>query len=236
MPMTTSALVVIILILIVIMIILLCILGIMRRHVRCCCLYAYYEKNDTYKENLLYFLEHGAPLVDMDYYIIINGTCTLEIPRKKNIHVYSRENKGYDFGAYSFMIHRLKKKYDYYFFMNSSVRGPYMKSHGSSWATPFLNLLNGDTRLVGTSINIYPYPTLYQYDLSQLFGVKTVYSHVQSMFFVMDHVLFTLLTNLIPSSISNPRDKQNRISFPFKSGSCFPFRLSYFFLRSFSSF
>ena len=154
-----------------------------------CCLYAYYEKNDEYKENLEYFLDHGI-LSDVDYYIIVNGMCSVDIPRSANIHVYFRENKGYDFGAYSHAVRKMGKKYSHYFFINTSVRGPLLR-HGrdnAPWTSYFIHLLGGDTRLAGTSINIYTAANLDRY-----YGKKNVYSHVQSMFFVMDHQLFSLL-------------------------------------------
>ena len=48
-----------------------------------CCLYAYYEKDDKYKENFEYFLENGI-YDEIDYYLIINGSCSINIPKRKN--------------------------------------------------------------------------------------------------------------------------------------------------------
>jgi hypothetical protein len=84
------------------------------------CFYTYYEKDDLYKNNFKFFLENGI-LNNVDYYIIINGECSVYIPEKNNIVVYKRENKGYDFGAYSYAIKKLHHKYEYYFFINTSV-------------------------------------------------------------------------------------------------------------------
>ena len=50
------------------------------------CIFAYYEKNDTYKENLNYFINNGI-YDNIDYFIIINGNCTIDIPKKQNINV-----------------------------------------------------------------------------------------------------------------------------------------------------
>jgi flagellar basal body-associated protein FliL len=51
------------------------------------CMYAYYEKNNDYKENFKYFLDNVIlKKNNIDYYIIINGECTLELPNEtKNI-------------------------------------------------------------------------------------------------------------------------------------------------------
>ena len=77
------------------------------------CLYAYYEKNDDYKKNFKFFLENGI-LEYVDYYFIINGKCSVNIPEKDNIKILNRENIGYDFGAWSFGLTKLKNIYDYY--------------------------------------------------------------------------------------------------------------------------
>lgn len=77
-------------------------------------------------ENFRYFLENGL-LDEIDYYIIINGLCSIELPNKSNIFIYYHKNIGYDFGAYSYIINnKLTKEYDYYFLINTSVRGPYL--------------------------------------------------------------------------------------------------------------
>ena len=109
-----------------------------------CCLYAYYEKNELYKNNFKFFLKNlklflkNGILKDVDYFFIINGSCSLNINKiisKKNIYnkltninIIYRDNKGYDFGAYNYVINNYNLNYDYYFFMNSSVIGPYLNA------------------------------------------------------------------------------------------------------------
>lgn len=150
------------------------------------CMYAYYEKNDIYKNNLRIFLEKGYRY-DIDYYIIINGTCTVEIPKKDNIVIINKENIGFDFGAWSHCIHKyLTKKYDYYIFLNTSVRGPYI----NNWLEEFLKLFNKDVKLVGTSINIMP-TNIYNY-----YDYDPPYTHVQSMFFILNREGFEYLNSL----------------------------------------
>lgn len=153
------------------------------------CMYAYYEKNDQYKENLKIFLD-TAILDNVDYYIIINGICTLNIQNKENIKVIYRNNGGYDFGAWSHCIKKyINKDYDYYIFINSSVRGPYLTNPKEIWLDKFLKLFsNKDIKLVGTSINILSRERYY-------FNYEPPYTHVQSMFFVLNNEGFNFLLN-----------------------------------------
>ena len=153
-----------------------------------CCLYAYYEKNDKYKNNFEYFLQNGI-LEDVDYYIIINGTSTVTVPERPNITVYHRENFGFDFGAYSHAIDKMNQKYDYYFFVNTSVCGPYLHDNSKKWTEYFIELFNkDDIKIVGTSINMCNYPSY-----KPAYADKNVGSHVQSMFFCLNREYFEYL-------------------------------------------
>jgi lipopolysaccharide biosynthesis protein len=153
-----------------------------------CLIYNYYEKDDKYKENLQFFLDNGI-LEEVDYYFVINGNYSIKFPNKSNIKIYKRENKGYDFGAYSHIIDKLKV-YDYYFFMNTSVKGPYLKDN-TKWYDKFLPLFNNNVHLVGTSINICTLPTTCIDPNSD----KYVNPHVQSMFFGLTNKYFNELKN-----------------------------------------
>jgi hypothetical protein len=132
------------------------------------CIYAYYEKNAEYKENCEYFLKHG--LNDFsDFLFVVNGESTVTFP--ENVKVIFRENQGFDFQAWTVALRTINiHEYDYFFFINTSVRGPY--TDDSIWQKKFLNLFYGDVKLVGSTINILPRDGLCP--------------HVQSMVFVMD--------------------------------------------------
>ena len=154
---------------------------------RLCCLYSYYEKDDKYKEHFTFFLNNGI-LNHVDYYIIINGDCSIDVPTRENIKVMYRENKGFDFGSYSYAIKKLDKEYDYYFFLNTSIRGPYLKTNeDKDWTKKFLCLFNPNVKLVGTSINIFMNDYFLDYNLSEIYGHNKPFSHVQSMFFCLDN-------------------------------------------------
>ena len=163
-----------------------------------CCLYVYYEKNNNYKFNFIYFL-NNAILDDIDYYIIINGK-NIEIPiyilQKDNVKVFYRPNNGYDFGAYSHAIKKIDKDYDYYFFINTSVLGPFITNKNKKWTDYFIELFNKNVKVVGTSINIYRKYNVQNYNLINMYGKKKVFSHIQSMFFCIDNEYFNYLQNI----------------------------------------
>lgn len=178
--------------------------------IKICCLYCYYEKNDLYKNNFEYFLEHPDTLTmpnnsykKIDYYLILNGVCSIDLTKYKqlpNVFIINRNNVGFDFGAYSHVItsNILKDKYDYYFFINNSVIGPYKQSN-EHWTDTFINLFskiesNPSVKIVGTSINIHkPLNSKMNKQLIELYGDKPVYSHVQSMFFCISRDYFEFL-------------------------------------------
>ena len=172
------------------------------------CLYAYYEKNELYKGNFRFFLDNGI-LDNIDYYIIINGDCSIDIPIRDNIVIYKRDNKGYDFGAYSYALDKIKhshhRKYDYYFFINTSVRGPYIRPNSDSnkkWCDYFIELFNDNNnnnnniKIVGTSINIYPYDNFNEYNFRDLYNKDGPFTHIQSMMFCIKYDYLEYLNSI----------------------------------------
>jgi len=163
-----------------------------------------------YKENFDYFLKH-AITDEIDYYIIINGDCSVDIPTRNNIKVFRRPNIGYDFGAYSYAIKELKlanngvMNYDYYFFVNTSVRGPYLRDTSKPWYQYFIELFDKpDIKVVGTTIHTYKFKDMINvcpesspyYSLQKLYNKPPLYSHVQSMFFCVDNEYFKVLDDI----------------------------------------
>lgn len=157
-----------------------------------CIIYAYYEKGEQYRTNLIYFLKHGYckdPLID--YIFVVNGSHTVKFPSEYNIRVIQRENTGFDFQGYYTGIISLKKRYDYYMFMNATSRGPYLPPYTASyvkWYQPFIDLLKSDPniKLVGSTINVQP--------PSERLHLERHYPHVQSNCFVMDGTCLDYLT------------------------------------------
>jgi len=149
--------------------------------------YAYYEKNQTYVNNLLYFLENGIiQSEDIHYYIIVNGTCTIIPICQPNMTVIRRPNEGFDFGAFGSALEDMtknNKSYTHYIFINTSCRGPFMPTYVSSrWTDAFTDMLKGNVKLVGPTINLCP-------------KENTLRPHVQSYCFAIDHECKEFLTN-----------------------------------------
>lgn len=137
-------------------------------------IYNYFEEGRelTTFDNYKYFMKYGYYDDENIYYIfVINGKCSVGFPNKINILLQYRDNKGYDFGAYGDVLRNLPFSFDYYFFLNSSVRGPFMPSYCKlRWYIPYIDLMKNNVKLVGSSINIH---------INR--------PHVQSYAFLLDH-------------------------------------------------
>jgi hypothetical protein len=150
-------------------------------------LYCYYEKNDIYKTNLELFLKFGL-YDECDYLFIINDNLSVKIPEQNNIKVMFRKNEDYDFGAYNHALTTIDtNKYSYYFFINTSVRGPFVPIYTNlKWYQPFINLLKNDVKLVGTTINILNTNSNESNTFYNITKFTRPYTHVQTQMFAMD--------------------------------------------------
>ena len=131
-----------------------------QEHGRILVLFAYYEKNPQYRANLLYFLERTVMTdalttdTQTDYVVIVNGPHTVSFPSLPNLHVIFRENTCLDFGAWGVALSQLRAEHAYVFFLNGSVRGPFLPLWLTvHWTVPFLAMLRGQVKLVGLSVN-----------------------------------------------------------------------------------
>jgi hypothetical protein len=152
------------------------------------CIYNYYEKDYKYKQNCLYFLKHGLNSYS-DFLFVVNGKSTITFPDLTNIRVIYRNNIGYDFMAFSHGLNNINiNYYDYFLFINTSVRGPFVKNI-DNWQNIFTSMINRDTKLIGTTINIFCGKKnchwSYENKLNEL-GIEKPYTHIQSMMFAMD--------------------------------------------------
>ena len=124
-------------------------------------------------DNLLFFIKNGIYENDIyDYYFINNGNYPVEMSKKselylyhiKNVKIHQRENKGYDYGAYSYFIEKYKDilyTYDYFIFMNDTVIGPFFPvwfKEKYKWPILFTDMINEEYKLTGISINQIPDP------------------------------------------------------------------------------
>jgi hypothetical protein len=135
-------------------------------------IYAYYEegREQQVHDSYNFFMKYGyyeSPIKEtnrngqetidsISYVFVVSGKCTMKLIEKDNIYILYRDNIGYDFGAFKYAIDYYKdfNNYDYYFFLNSSVRGPFTLPFCKvKWFYPFLDLYKNDVKLVGPSIN-----------------------------------------------------------------------------------
>jgi len=146
-----------------------------QRMERTAVMYAYMEKDQHYVETLQFFLEIGVSKDDpVDYFFVIQGhTCSVEFPDYENVKVFRRDNVGFDFGAYAYVIddaypggfEAMKKRYAYFVLINASVRGPFLPSYWPPpfaresekktiyhWTRIFTSLLDDKVKLVGPSL------------------------------------------------------------------------------------
>jgi len=166
-----------------------------------CILYAYYEKDAGCTKNLSYFIKNGYTS-DATFVFIINDFCSIDIPQRENIHVISRPNVGFDFGAWNSGLEYLDRKnmtFDYYYFLNTSIRGPFIPAYcKKSWIDIFQELYIENVHLIGTSICFCTFkPYLQSYNRIFKSPVeKKLLINIQSMFFgITRHCLEYLKTH-----------------------------------------
>lgn len=148
--------------------------------------YHYYEKDETYKDNLVFFLS-TAVYSDIHYFIYISGTCNAELLQRPNLTYVKIENKNNDFGGVvAFFDDPRSKGFDAYLFVNSSMRGPFLPSyHSGRWYEPFITRLSERVALVGSSINHLPTDAPHSSLFAQDYSITPPYTHVQTTAYAM---------------------------------------------------
>lgn len=124
-------------------------------------LYVFSNTDAEYMKNLIFFAREG--MVEdtfTDYVIVINSNEPLVLPKLKvnNARYIYHKNECFDFGTFGYVIHGMEriKKYKYYIFMNSSVRGPFLPAYVRGkirWEDLFISRLTNEVKLVGPTIN-----------------------------------------------------------------------------------
>lgn len=171
--------------------------------------YHYFEANQFYKDNFIYFLSEAFNDA-CDFYIIISSECTVDLPQKTNINYIYAENKNNDFGGYIAAISQLTDidAYDAYLFINSSVRGPFIPSiYPSNWVSFFTSKLTGDVHLVGSTINILPSASFIAAAFKEQFDYEEPYSHVQTTTYALSRVALKHLLKIGFYDVSERLDK-----------------------------
>ena len=145
-----------------------------------------------YNSRVDYFINHCIFKDDnVDFMIICNIKQTIfKVPNY--VKLLFRDNIGYDFGGWSdaLLTNYLYKKYTYFIFVNSSVIGPYLPlTFTGKWTDVYLNGLQGNVKLFGSTINTCNEPL--------------TKSHVQSYIFSMDKITLNYLIDCEIFSMTN---------------------------------
>lgn len=185
-------------------------------HTSTAIVYHYYEKDSKYRDNLIYFLSVGI-LDEHDYYIVIAGECTIELPIKENISYIKTANKNNDYGGYSEFIKTAAQKlqnYIFFIFVNSSVRGPFLPNYyPSDWTVPFIKKLSNDTHLVGSTINVLPIDSEYSKILGEISSYLPPFTHVQTTSYALTLEALNYLISLGFYDIDRIMSKEEVIAF-----------------------
>lgn len=158
-------------------------------------IYHYFEKDPSYRDNLLHFLAFGlAPACN--YVFIMSGAYSIDLPTLPNVRYVFTEVKRSDFGGYAHVINEGLDlaPYEHVFFINSSVRGPFVPPFSKqAWYTYFLDQLQNGVGIVGSSICILKEDFRHSIAYQERFGGHPPYSHVQTMAYMIPKSVLNLL-------------------------------------------
>ncbi|MFD1510501.1 hypothetical protein [Lacimonas salitolerans] len=157
--------------------------------------YHYFEDDEAIR-NLTYFLEVGHNQ-EADFFIIIADGCSIDLPTARNISYIETANRNYDFGGYAQAVNEVDlTHYEYFVFINSSVRGPFISSSvKGSWIDAFTNRLQGDVGICGSTINVLRPPSDHLFWMTGRMTPGGVAPHVQTYAYALRKDAFGFLTN-----------------------------------------
>ena len=176
-------------------------------------IYHYFEVNDTYRDNLTFFLNNGIQ-EDADYYFFISGECTAPLIEQYNVRFIFIENRNHDFGGVS-EFSRLYGNlgYEFYIFLNSSMRGPFVPTYFiSPWHIAFTSRLSEQTVIIGSSINLLPETSGHSIHFGENFNYKPPYIHVQTTAYALSRKAFNHLHKSQVLTTKHKLDKTEIVS------------------------
>jgi len=160
--------------------------------------YHLYPANTQYVNNFYYFLKTSY-VETVDYRVIIAGESNIELPSAPNIKYIFTHNVNYDYGGYGSAINSIKmilSEYDYFFFINSSVRGPFFNDKGGFWFVKFLEQFEAGHSLVGSTVNILESGSLIPEILKKYPYFSFPYTHIQSTAYALNQLAMELLLSI----------------------------------------
>ena len=93
---------------------------------RAAVIYHYFEKDEIYRENFIFFLAR-AWRPGLEFFIVISGEHSVDLPIRDNIHYVYTRDFGQDFGSYAAVTESgALDVFDRLIFVNCSVRGPFL--------------------------------------------------------------------------------------------------------------
>jgi lipopolysaccharide biosynthesis protein len=127
----------------------------------------------------------------IDFVVICNDKhFSFQVPTLKNVRKVQRDNIGYDFGGWSeaLLENNVYKNYDSFVFVNSSVMGPYFPpGYRGKWTDIYLDGLQGDIKLFGSTINTCRNPLTTSHVQSYIFSMNQT-----TLQFLMDEGIFSI--------------------------------------------
>lgn len=181
---------------------------------RFCILYHFYEANQSYVKNFQHFLTF-ATNIQADFYCVIAGDCSFDLPKINNVHYIFAENKNWDYGGYSLALkeHIDIDSYEYFAFINSSVRGPFISpAINQSWIDSFISLFSDDVGGVGSAIDILPSESAESHYFQERYPqYPTPFSHIQTTAYVLSHKAIKVLISNQFYDISESLSKEEII-------------------------
>ena len=164
-------------------------------------IYHYYEKDQSYIDNFLHFIQF-AYRPELNYLIVIAGITSIELPQAGNITYFYAKNQNFDYGGYAQVIKDFKfeKNYANFIFVNSSVRGPFLPAHSKKiWANNLFELYSENIGIVGTAISLTPSHHAISKMYHEKYGYaernKNILAHVQSTCYVLSRPVLCSLIN-----------------------------------------
>ena len=162
-------------------------------------IYHYYEKDQSYIDNFLHFIQF-AYRPELNYLIVIAGITSIELPQAGNITYFYAKNQNFDYGGYAQAVKDLKfeTNYAHFIFVNSSVRGPFLPAHSQkTWANHLFDLYSDGVGIVGTAISLTPSHHAIGKMYHEKYGYaernKNILAHVQSTCYVLSQAVLCSL-------------------------------------------
>ena len=152
------------------------------------CVYHFFEATPQHNSNLQYFIRKGLG-TSVSHFFMLASDPQLSFPNLPNIHTLAIPNNYRDFGGYSRASLEISNlEWDYVFYLNSGMLGPFLRNNKQHWTDLYVERLDNETHVVGSTINVLPRPVSWSQELEIVlnngnynsFIDKRYASHVQT--------------------------------------------------------